>query len=102
VAERDHEVVAGEVEAADGGGKERQIMTVAAGHERQPLDERGHDAPGLDHGRHAARHVEQRVERRLREQLAEHLQAALAAAHAGEPVVDERHARRPGAAGGLP
>src|SRR5207245_7485728 len=51
---------------------------------------------------HAAGHVEQRVEWRVREELAEHLEAALASPHAGEPVVDERHARRPGAAGALP
>jgi len=60
---------------------------------RQPLDERGHDAAALDHGRHGSGHVEQREERRVGEELADDLETPLAPAHARQPVVDECDAR---------
>ena len=91
VARGQHEVVAAEIEAADGGGKQRQVPAVPGRRAGQPLDERGDDAAPLDDGGDGARHVDQREEVGLGEQLAEHLETALAAAHSREPVVDQRH-----------
>ena len=106
VARRQHQIVAGEVEALHRGREQRQVVAVAPLGLRQALDERGHDAALLDHGRDGSRHVQERVEVGGGKQLAEHLEAALAAAHAGEPIVDERDLRpvqpRPECHGGPP
>ena len=93
VAEGEHEVVAGEVEAAYRRREQREIAAVLRDRGGQPLDERGHDTAPLDHRRDAPGDVEQREDRRVREELAEDLETPLAAAHARQPVVDERHAR---------
>ena len=89
------QVIPAEVEAGDGGGKERQVPSIRAGRPRQPLDERGDHATPLDDGRDGAGEVEQGEEVGVREELAEGLQTALAAPHAREPVVHQRHLHGP-------
>src|SRR2546426_241433 len=75
------QVIPAEVEAGDGGGKERQVPSIRAGRARQPLDERGDHATPLDDGRDGAGEVEQGEEVGVGEELAEGLEAALAAPH---------------------
>src|SRR5213076_3272064 len=93
VAQREDEIVAGEVEAPYRRGEQREIAAILRGGGREPLDERGHDAAALDHGRDTSGDVDQREERRVGEQLADDLETPLAPTHARQPVVDERDAR---------
>src|SRR4029077_14477348 len=86
VARGQDQVVAAQVEAADGGREQREILAIAALRVRGALDEGGPDGPTLDGRRYRARHVEQGVDRGLGEQLSEDLDASFASPHPGEPV----------------
>jgi hypothetical protein len=93
VAHRHDEIVPGQIEPADRQREHREIVAISRGGLRQALHERGHDAPALDLGRHAAGDVQEREQGRIGEQLAEHLEAALAASHSGQPIVNEGDSR---------
>jgi hypothetical protein len=93
VAGGEHHVEAGEIELLDGGGEERQIPPVVPADAGRPLQEAGADGVRLDGRADAAGKMEEGEDGRFGKERAEGLEHLLAAAHAGEPVVHQRHAR---------
>ena len=89
MAGRDHDVVAGEVEALDRPGEDRQEPAVAPLGVRQPLQERGVDRVGFDRRRARPAPPHQRVDRGRGEEPRDALEHVLAAPIARDPVVNQ-------------
>jgi hypothetical protein len=93
MARADHQIVAIEIELFDGGGEQRQAMTVKPARAWNVLKEGSARPQPLDRWRDAAWNMEEREEICVWVCLAQDLEHFLAAAHPGQPVVDKRHAR---------
>src|SRR3989442_676340 len=91
VAEGEHEVVAGEVEAAYRRREQREIAAGLRGGGRRARDGRGRDAGAPDHGRDAPRGGGERGERRRGGEGAEEPRTTPPRRPAPQPGVDERH-----------
>ncbi len=90
VARADHEIEGVEVEELDGGGEEREELTIVPRRRWESLDERGPNPAVLDRGGHLPAGVDEAVERGVRVEVGNGLQDLFSASHAGEPIVNQR------------